>query len=283
MSKLRFILIFITVLISGCEDTDIRMAAEAGLDAYKSITLSEEQVQALAETSSEYTDHQHHVSGPDNRYSIRMHRLVKDHYQEGNVTFNYKVYLSDTINAFAMADGTIRIYSGLMDMMDDGELRFIIGHEMGHVLKDHIRKKIKLAYATSAIRKGIASQNSVVGDIARSQLGGFAQQLMNAQFSQLEEKEADDYGLKFLQQEGYKPMSAVTSLRKLATLGNDHSFLASHPAPGDRAERIQAQLEGRALSIEEKKKSVINEAQGYLDRFLDFFRGLAGGLLPAGD
>ena len=32
-----------------------------------------------------------------------------------------------------MADGTIRVYSGLMDLMTDDELLFVIGHEMGHV------------------------------------------------------------------------------------------------------------------------------------------------------
>ena len=46
-----------------------------------------------------------------------------------------------------MADGTIRIYSGLMDIMDDRELLFVIGHEAGHVVKDHVRRKVQLAYA----------------------------------------------------------------------------------------------------------------------------------------
>lgn len=40
-----------------------------------------------------------------------------------------------------MADGTIRVNSGLMDVMNDGELRFILGHEMGHVVERHIKKR----------------------------------------------------------------------------------------------------------------------------------------------
>jgi putative metalloprotease len=36
-----------------------------------------------------------------------------------------------------MADGSIRIYSGLMEMMDEGELLFVLGHEMGHVVEKH--------------------------------------------------------------------------------------------------------------------------------------------------
>jgi putative metalloprotease len=82
---------------------------------------------------------------------------------------------------------------------------------------------------------------------------------MGAQFSQLEEKEADDYGLLFMENKGYDPQDAVSALKKLATLGNDHSFLSSHPAPGKRAERLMLQLEGKALSIEEQKQSLFDK------------------------
>lgn len=49
------------------------------------------------------------------------------------------------------------IYSGLMDMMGDAELIFVIGHEMGYVIKKNVKKKIIIAYAGRAVRKVIAS------------------------------------------------------------------------------------------------------------------------------
>lgn len=57
--------------------------------------------------------------------------------------------------------------------------------------------------------------------------------------------------LVFLQNKGYDPAGAVSALRKLATLGNDHSFLSNHPAPangriGWKANRMNP---GRALKI----------------------------------
>jgi putative metalloprotease len=141
-----------------------------------------------------------------------------------------------------MANGSIRFYSGLMDMMDDGELLFVVGHEMGHVVDKHIKKKIRLAYAGSAARKAIASQQSGVGEIARSQLGALAESLLNAQFSQQEERKADDYGVMFLKKTGRDGKPAVSSLMKLASLGNDHSFLSSHPEPEARANRLQENM-----------------------------------------
>jgi Zn-dependent protease with chaperone function len=34
--------------------------------------------------------------------------------QMTSYTFDFKVYLAPTVNAFALGDGTIRVYSGLM-------------------------------------------------------------------------------------------------------------------------------------------------------------------------
>ncbi len=51
---------------------------------------------------------------------------------------NYKVYMAKDVNAFAMANGCIRVYSGLMDMMTDNEVEAVLGHEMGHVALGHV-------------------------------------------------------------------------------------------------------------------------------------------------
>lgn len=233
----------LSLLTCGCEDVDVLLVADAAIEAITAVTLSDESVKGLAMKAAELSDSQNKIASDNNHYSQRLQQLTERYVQQDDFVFDIKVYENSKVNAFAMADGTIRIYSGLMDMMDDGELLFVIGHEAGHVVKDHIRRKIQLAYAGRAVRKGAASLNNEVGDIARSQFGGFAEKLLNAQFSQHEEREADDYGLGFLEKIGYEPKSAVSALRKLATLGANHTFLSSHPAPGKRAERLAAQLQ----------------------------------------
>jgi len=265
------ILSILAIVNSGCEDTDIRLATEASVEAYKAVTLSDEAVAELSRQSAEYMDSEHIIAPAGNEYALRLQSLVGNHYEQDGFTFNYRVYLKDDVNAFAIADGTIRIYSGLMDMMDDGELCFVIGHEMGHIIKQHTRNKLRLTYAASAIRKGIASQNNIIGNIASSQLGGFVEMLTGAQFSQLEEKVADDYGLSYLNKEGFAPEKAVSALKKLATLGSNHSFLSSHPDPQARAERLSMQLQGKTLSIEETQQSYVDKVKsriGFIDTIL---------------
>jgi putative metalloprotease len=63
---------------------------------------------------------------------------------------NYKVYMAKDVNAFAMANGCIRVYSGLMDMMNDNEVEAVIGHEMGHVALGHVKKGMQVALGTNA-------------------------------------------------------------------------------------------------------------------------------------
>lgn len=270
-SGIVLVLLGMILTLSGCEDTNLQLATEAGIDAVRAVTLSDEDVRELALRAAKHADDNHKIAGNNSKYTQRLHRLVGDHAEHDGIEFNYKVYLAPQVNAFAMADGTIRVYSGLMELMDDGELRFVIGHEMGHVVQKHTRNKVMLAYAGSAIRKGIASQENIAGDLARSALGSLAERLVNAQFSQQEEREADDFGLKFMQQQGYDVEKAISALEKLASLGKNHSFLSSHPAPEDRPKRLMEKIQHAEEEVEESLLvSIFNKAKNLVLRLVDW-------------
>ncbi len=209
-------------------------------------------MQQIAVATSAQVDRQHRIAPPEHPHARRLQRVLARSASNRDSRFTHKVYLTDEVNAFAMADGTIRIFAGLMDMLDDDELLFVVGHEMGHVELEHIHEKLRLAYAANATRKAAAAVSGTIGEIARSHLGAFIQQIVTAQFSQHEERQADDYGLAFVRKNNTNPRSAVTALEKLATLGSSHTFLSSHPAPDKRARRIAAQLAGKPLAEEEE-------------------------------
>lgn len=277
---IRYLLIFLTaMLLASCEDTNILMMTEATTEAVTAITLSDEEVRNLARQAALDSDRKHAVAPTGSPYDNRLQKLIAGHLQRDGKSFTYKVYLSEEVNAFAMADGTIRVYSGLMDLMDDEELLFVIGHEMGHVVKDHSRKKVVLAYATSALRKGLASQDNEVGQIAGSVIGSFAEQLTHAQFSQHEERQADIYGAAFLQSEGYSISSAVSALNKLAELARQHTFLSSHPDPEARAKRLLQGDEDEEGTQDSLLGKMIEEVQGFLVSLLYLVRSLVQWIL----
>jgi len=248
----RFILTLIAsaILLLSCEETNLLIMTEAGIDAVNAVTLTDDDVRAIASRAAASADSKHRIAPPGSSYDRRLQKIISGYGSRDGHNFNFKVYLTKDVNAFAMADGTIRVYSGLMDLMDDRELLFVIGHEMGHVVKKHSRKKVVIAYASSALRKGLASQENEIGQMARSMIGAFAEQLANAQFSQHEEREADDFGALFLIQEGHSLDAAILALNKLEALARQHTFLSSHPDPANRAKRLAS---GEAVDSDEDR------------------------------
>ncbi|XNM62934.1 M48 family metalloprotease [Escherichia coli] len=106
---------------------------------------------------------------------------------------NYKVYVAKDVNAFAMANGCIRVYSGLMDLMNDNEVEAVVGHKMGHVALGHVKKGMQVAIGTNALRAAAALGGRYRRQLVTVAVGNLGEKLVNSQFSQRQESEADDY------------------------------------------------------------------------------------------
>lgn len=124
-----------------------------------------------------------------------------------------------------MANGCIRVYSGLMDMMNDNEVEGVLGHEMGHVALGHTRKAMQVAYGTVALRTAASSAGGVIGSLSQSQLADIGEKLVSAQFSQKQESEADDYSFDLLK----SAASIRTARHQLREAGPDGSRPPEQP------------------------------------------------------
>lgn len=219
-------------------------ALEAGQDLVKAESITDEELNKYFDQVTEQMDSQSSVAPGSNAYAKRLAKMVTGLQTYDGMRLNFKVYVTPQINAFAMANGTIRVYSGLMDAFTDDEVRYVIGHEIGHVKSGHSKSRMQAALRTSALRKGVESSNTRAGALASTELGNLFEKVVNAQHSQSNEREADDYALKFMKAKKYNPQACVTALEKLASLSGDSSssFLSTHPAPKDRASRLREQL-----------------------------------------
>lgn len=233
----------------------------AGTDLYKAATLSDEEVAQMAHDVAQHYDRTSKIAPASSPYSKRLMKIVAAHGQEDGLKLNYKVYMDPEVNAFSLADGTVRVNSGIMDKMTDEELLFVIGHEIGHVKNGHSKARLQRAYAASAATKAAASglasgAGSSVANvgiaIGGEMLADLAAQVVKAQFSQGDETESDEYGLQFLNKGGHPADAAVQALLKL---GDDdgkeggvgqaiNQFTSSHPDPLARAEHIRELIPG---------------------------------------
>lgn len=223
---------------------DFGKMMSAGTDLVKSASISDEELNAYFDQMTVQYDQQNKIADEKSEYGKRLQSLVKGLESEDGLKLNFKVYETPEVNAFAMANGTIRVYSGLMDLMTDEEIRYVIGHEIGHVKAGHTKARIQTAMRTSALRQAASATGGNAAVLAESQLGDLFEKVIRAQHSQSNENEADDYAMAFMKRRHYDAMASVTALEKLAALskGSSASWLSTHPAPSERAQRMKGQL-----------------------------------------
>ncbi len=234
--KMRAIVLALgtTLLLSGCQNMDSNGLMTSGAEAFQAYSLSDAQVKALSDQACKDMDGKATLAPANSTYTQRLNKIASALGDNINgQPVNYKVYMAKDVNAFAMANGCIRVYSGLMDMMTDNEVEAVIGHEMGHV-----------ALGTNAIRAAAASAGGIVGSLSQSQLGDVGEKLVNSQFSQRQESEADDYSYDLLRKRGINPSGLATSFEKLAKLeaGRQSSMFDDHPASEERAQHIRDRM-----------------------------------------
>ena len=239
MKKLLLLMMSMAVALGALaciKDTDRLVGAGANLAA--AVAISDAELKSDARQMRTMGDAQNKVAPNNNKYAQRPARITKGLNNEDGLDLNFKVYITSDINANATPDGSIRVYSGLMDLMNDDELFFIIGHEIGHVKNEDSLNAMRVAYATAGVRTGAGAANNTLADLSDSVLGDLMEAVVNAQFSQSQESDSDLYGYQLLLKYKRNPQAGVTALQKLDSLGASGGFLSSHPNSAERANAI---------------------------------------------
>jgi metalloprotease len=222
---------------------DSGKAAALGVGVLAASTLDENTVKEMSAEAAKEMDAKHQVAASDNPYSVRLRRITRGLENHDGLKLDFKVYISPEVNAFAMADGTVRVYSGLLELMPDDQVYAVIGHEIGHVARKHSYKQMREQLLTSTAFQAAASLGGTVGKLSSSQLGAIAFQAINARFSQEDELDADAYSAKMLRKQGKDPGAmkrAIETLeRKHGSGGSAFGFLSSHPSNSQRKEELQ--------------------------------------------
>jgi len=216
-------------------------AAEKG---FKAATFSDADAAKLASEAVTWMDAHNPVASATDPYTVRLNKIFAKHQNEGGLKLNYKVYKVKDINAFACADGSVRVFSSLMDIMTDDELLGIIGHEIGHVANKDSRDAVRSVYKREALTDAASSQSGVVNALSESQLGAFAGALLDSKYSRKQESQADDYSYDFMKKHNYKVTALASAFNKLAdmekgaTRSKSEKMMSSHPDSAERAAKV---------------------------------------------
>lgn len=216
-------------------------------------TFSDADAAALSKAAVDKMDKEHIIAGPKDLYTVRLNKVFSKYANLNGLTLNYKVYILKEVNAFATADGSVRVFTGLMDIMDDNELLVVIGHEIGHVVNHDSRDAMKAAYKKEALIDAASSQSTTVASVTDSQLGKIGSSMIDSKHSRKQETEADNFAYDFMKKNGYNVNaveSAFTILAKMSE-GTQATFLdrmmSSHPDSKERAENARKRAESDGL------------------------------------
>ena len=241
---------------------NIGKAAGGATKVLKAATLTDADMAKYVKEYVAWMDEHNHVCDAKSPYTKRLNRLTQGLNEVEGIPLNFKVYYVTDVNAFACPDGSVRVFSSLMDAMTDEELLGVIGHELGHVAHKDSKKGFRTALLTSALKDGIASTNGAAAALSESQLGSLGESLLNATYSQKQESKADGYGYEFLKKNGKNPWAMALAFERLKKLEEDagvqkdskwQRMFSSHPDLDKRIKTMSKRAEKDGFARPENK------------------------------
>jgi predicted Zn-dependent protease len=147
------------------------------------------------------------------------------------------VLLDAQVNAFALPGGEVFVLSGLLERVggDDGLLRAVLAHELGHAVLRHGLRSIARSAAFGMM------VSFVIGDLDQmtgTLLAG-ASQLDKLRYSRAMESEADAFGVGLLERSKHDPEDLARFLETLESAPVPE-LLSTHPESAERAKAIRA-------------------------------------------
>lgn len=183
-------------------------------------------------------------------------------FPENQGRYRIRAYRDSEFNAFAVATGNLYINIGaLLRMRDEAELAAVLGHEGGHVLKDHTYRQVRSSKAMGVVGT-ILSAGLVAGIGIDPGLGAIASYSSMAGFSRDYERESDRVGFERTVAAGYDPQAGARIFDRMARemqareIKQGPYFFASHPRLQERVESFNELAENAPAGVTRRDEYV---------------------------
>ncbi|MCB4812188.1 M48 family metallopeptidase [Methylovorus menthalis] len=251
-----------TTQLSGCATTSTTKSGAVGVDRKQYVGLvseqEAEQQSALAYQQTLKEAESKKVLNTDSKETQRVRAIAErliaqvGVFRPDALKWKWEINVQDSkeINAYCMAGGKIMVYTGLLDQIKptDDELAAVMGHEISHALREHVREQMSRAKvqqygllgAAALIGLSTKSANNATKTLALG--GAVAAVALTLPNSRTAEHEADEMGLELAARAGYNPNAAVTLWEKMGKQGGSKppEILSTHPSDESRIADIKS-------------------------------------------
>jgi len=151
-------------------------------------------------------------------------------------TFHFGCLQGMEAQAVAFPGGYIFLSEGLIRLCSHYEdaLAAIIGHEIGHVIKNHAFER---AMASQVVK--VLSMGSMVGGPVKRTLISLVSRWLDKGYGDDQELEADVFAVRLAHAVGYHPAGLVRLLERLDESRLIGGYWESHPPPARRARNLR--------------------------------------------
>jgi predicted Zn-dependent protease len=165
-----------------------------------------------------------------------------------DLPWHFGVIQSEDVNAFAAPGGYIFITLGLYrTFQSEADLAGVLGHEVGHVVRQHHLKILQQSKWVDAGSKAISKQ--VGGNDKVQQIIGSGAEIVARGLDKDAEFEADRIGVVLATRAGYDAYGLPTVLQLIGHAAKDDNRVAllfkTHPQPEDRLNKLDAAMGDR--------------------------------------
>ncbi|MEO8086934.1 MAG: M48 family metallopeptidase [Bacteroidota bacterium] len=177
----------------------------------------------------------------------------------GQQNLRFTVVDSKEVNAFALPDGNIIVYSGILKSMDNySELVALMSHESAHVSNRHsiklLCRNLSGYLFLSVVMSDVNGIMAVIADNANT--------LRSLSYSRSFEEEADRQGVEVMIKNKVDPHGMISLFEKLKENHKESlpGFISTHPLTDERINYINKEISSKSFSVfkNEKLEEIFN-------------------------
>lgn len=174
-----------------------------------------------------------------------------------SLRYRVLMYRDSDPNAAALADGRVYLSTGILNYLAsrgsrESELAFVIAHELAHTVAQHLVKRYRqlqqqqmmltvVGLGTAIATRQGGAQAQQVGELAQRAASLMADVVASG-YSQEQELEADQLGIRYVIRAGYTPWAALDLLEDFTRFETPWPFLRTHPYIEHRRQDLERYL-----------------------------------------